>query len=433
MYYITNRKIVNNPNTADVSLINYQEFTLPNNLRVILSRDDSIPSVALNLTYHVGSKDELIGQKGFAHLIEHLMFEGSPNLAAGEYDRLTVERGCESNAYTTEDKTCYYIVAPSNQTEFILWLESNRLRGLDITEETIEIQKNIILEEKKQLCDNRPYGSFSFELPPRLFGSGSYATDVLGLENDIRNAEFQEIIKFYNNYYRPDNLVLTISGDIEIDNTYKLIEKYFSDILPENIMNRPVYHSSDVNSEIHDIIYDNIHLPAIFISYIAPKENSEESYAFDTLTGILSSGESSWLNKNLVRDCRLANDTSAWYESRECSGVFTIYASLLPETKPYEVIKKINEILQKLKDGLISDSDMERVKNRIETRNVFLKSTNISKADMLSHYKIFYNDVSEINSISMKYNSVTISYLRDVAHRYLNGDKRVILEYHTKN
>lgn len=414
--------------------ITFEEFTLSSGLKVILSTDRSVPSAAINICYHVGSKNEVPGKRGYAHLFEHLMFEGSKNVEPGDYDRLSQQAGCENNAYTTEDKTNYYLLAPIHQLEFALWLESDRMLEFAVTEESLEIQKGVVIEEKKQVFDNRPYGTVSLEMAPLLYSNNGYSWDTIGDVNDLKNAGLDVIKDFYESYYTPGNAVLTISGDINTDSTIKLVEKYFGTISHGNRYpgNTP-FNDNILQEETVKTVYDNIQLPGIFGAYKIPKENSPEFYAFDILTDILSTGESSRLYNELVYDKQLVSDIGCWVEGRECSGLLHFYAILLPGVSIETVQKEIDRIISDVCTGNISKKEIEKVKNRTETRNIYKLQTNLSKADMLSHYKTFYNDPMLINTNIDKYMDVTVNDIRNYSEKYILNAGRVILNYLPKN
>ena len=207
--------------------VKFNQYELSNGLKVILSRDESIPTVAINLCYHVGSKDEELNKKGFAHLFEHLMFEGSKNLPPGVYDKMCVMAGGENNAYTTEDKTNYFIIMPSHQLERGLWLESDRMLGFAITQDAFNTQKEVVKEEKKQVFDNRPYGSLSMEFMPRLFKNNGYGWDTIGDMDDLEAATLDDAKEFYQKYYVPNNAVLTLTGDFEPGSYYEADREIF--------------------------------------------------------------------------------------------------------------------------------------------------------------------------------------------------------------
>ena len=409
--------------------ITYTERELDNGLKIILSEDKSIPSVAINLCYHAGSKDEDTDNRGYAHLFEHLMFEGSKNLGPGEYDRLSLLAGCENNAYTTEDKTNYFLLAPSNQLEFGLWLESDRMLEFSVTEESLELQKGVVIEEKKQVYDNRPYGSVGLEFPPKLFFNNGYSWDTIGDVKDISCATLPKIRKFFDKYYVPDNAVLSIAGDIDYDRTYKLIEKYFSEIPRGKYPINRKFDDKPVEAESVAEVFDEIQLPGIFMAYKIPEENTRESYEFDVLSDILSSGESSRFYRRLIYEKKLVSEAGAWVDGREFSGIFYIYAILMPGVKPADVQNEIDNIINEVIDGNITDNELNKIINRIETRYTYKHQTILNKADSLAHYKTFYNNASMINNSLKNYTGITKDDIQLSSAKYLQSSKRVILNY----
>ena len=409
--------------------IEFSKHILANGLRVILCKDDNIPSVAINLCYHVGSKNEDTDKRGYAHLFEHLMFEGSQNMEPGEYDSLSLMAGCENNAYTTEDKTNYYILAPANQLEFGLWIESDRMLEFSVTEESLEVQKGVVIEEKKQVFDNRPYGSVSLEFPPLLYPNSCYGWDTIGDVGDIKRATIKDLKEFYEKYYVPGNAVLTIAGDIDEDKTLRLAEKYFGSIPPGTNGHKARFKDVPLAGEIKKDIFDEVQLPGIFGAYKLPKEHSKEFYIFDILTDILSTGDSSRLYNELVYNKQLVSDVGCWVEGRELSGILYYYAILMPGVKIETVSAEIDRIFDEVKEGKITERELQKIKNRVETRDTFRQQTNLTKADMLSHYEIFYGDAGLINTNIDNYMSVTLADLKEAAIKYIDNSRRVVLNY----
>lgn len=407
----------------------FDERTLGNGLRVILSKDTSIPSVVVNLCYHVGSKDEEPGKRGFAHLFEHLMFEGSKNIAPGDYDRISLQAGCENNAYTTDDKTNYYIIAPSHQLELALWLESDRMLGFAVSEESLEIQKEVVLEEKKQVFDNRPYGSVALEFPPRLYNNSGYSWDTIGVSEDISAASLDIIREFYEEYYVPNNAVLTVVGDFDKSRVFEMINRYFGAIPAGKKIRRKTFTENYIESETSARIADDVQLPGIFIAYKVTRENSEEFYRFDILSDVLATGESSRLYNELVYNKQLVSDIGCWVDAKELSGIFYLYAILMPGVSTEQVQTEIDRIIDDVSISGIKESELEKVKNRIETRHVYRMQTNLSRADLLAHYDTFYKDASMVNTIRDNYMKVTAENIRQSAREYLKPEKRVILNY----
>lgn len=409
--------------------IDFSRHILANGLRVILCKNDNIPSVAVNLCYHVGSKNEDPDRRGYAHLFEHLMFEGSQNMEPGEYDSLSLMAGCENNAYTTEDKTNYYILAPSNQLEFALWLESDRMLEFSVTEESLEVQKGVVIEEKKQVFDNRPYGSVSLEFPPLLYPNSCYGWDTIGDDGDIKKATISDIKEFYEKYYVPNNAVLTIAGDIDEDNTLLLAEKYFGSIPAGSGSHKAKFKDVPLKTEIKKDILDEVQLPGIFGAYKLPKEHSREFYIFDIMTDILSTGDSSRLYNELVYKKQLVSDVGCWVEGRELSGILYYYAILMPGVKIETVNSEIDRIFNEVKDGKITARELEKIKNKVETRNTLRMQTNLSRADLLSHYEIFYGNAGLVNTNIENYMSVTLDDLKEAAAKYIDNSRRVVLNY----
>ena len=416
------------------NLVEFTEHTLPNGLKVILTPDKTIPSLAINLCYHVGSKNEVKGKRGYAHLFEHLMFEGSKNIAPGDYDRLSLQKGCENNAYTTEDKTNYYLLAPANELEFGLWLESDRMIEFSVTEESLRIQKGVVIEEKKQVFDNRPYGSVSLKLAPLLYKNNSYAWDTIGDVKDLKKATLSDIKEFYERFYVPNNAVLTIAGDFDTAEALRLTEKYFGGIPKGKFSNSELRNGAEftdqpIKGEIVKIVYDDVQLPGIFGAYKLPKENTDEFFAFDILTDILSTGESSRLYNELVYKKQLVSDVGCWVEGREYSSLLQFYAILMPDVTIDKVQSEIDRIFDEASGGAITARELEKIKNRIETRHAYRVQTNLAKADMLSHYETFYNEPGMINTNINRYNSVTLDDIHNAAEKYLKNAGRVILNY----
>ncbi|MCX7878533.1 MAG: insulinase family protein, partial [Ignavibacteria bacterium] len=336
-------------------------------------------------------------------------------------------------AYTTQDKSVYYLLFPSNQLEFAIWIESCRMTDLIINNETLQIQKEVILEEKKEVIDNRPYGSLNLKLPKKLFITGGYSTEIIGLEEDILNASVDKTKRFYDNFYKPSNALLTISGDIDIEKTSDLIEKYFGQIPDKGKTIKSEFESGFVYKEEDETIYDNVNLPGLFISYRVPGENTDEFYSLDILGNMLSWGESSFLYRRLVHDKMLAAEAGIMYEPKEHAGIFTIYAILMPGIETELVKSEIDSVLHEITNGKFNESEIQKAKNLIEAREIYKLQTNLSKCESLSHYKVFYGNAEEVNRITDKYNSIDKASIVKTASKYLSVNKRVIFRYIPKN
>jgi len=419
--------------TSRNGYVHFTNFTLGNGLKVILSRDNSIPSIAINVCYHVGSKDEDTNKRGFAHLFEHLMFEGSPNLKPGEYDRICTSAGGENNAYTNEDKTNYFILLPSHQLELGLWLESDRMLDFALTKKSFNTQKSVVSEEKNQVFDNRPYGTVSLEFMPKLFHSSGYAWDTIGDMNDLKAAKLEDAHEFYNKFYVPSNAVVTIVGDIDIDKTKILTEKYFGTINRTSSIQRKPFEEKPLAQETRKTILDNVQIPGVFWAYRTPKENSKEFFSLDMLCDILSSGESSRLYKRLIYEKQLASEAGCYIDPKEFTSIVYFYAILMPGIEISTVEDEIESIIAEISEGKIEESELQKVKNKVETRNAYRKQTLLARADLLSHFGLMYNNPDLINTNVQNYFKVTLNSITETTRKYLVKNNRVVLHYIPQN
>lgn len=411
----------------------FEELQLSNGLNVILSKDETIPSVCINLCYHVGSKEEESDKTGFAHLFEHLMFEGSKNLPKGEYDRYSISSGGDNNAYTTHDKTNYFITLPSHMLELGLWLESDRMLEFAVNQESFENQQSVVIEEKKQTCDNQPYGTVSEHLNYHLFKGSKYEWDIIGKVEDISSVTLEDAKAFYNKFYSPENAVISIVGGIDINETRSLVEKYFGEIQRPTSINRQSKIEILPSSEKRHTIQDDVHLPGVFIGYRIPEENSDDFFNFNVLSYILSSGDSSRFYRSLMYDNELVSDFGCWVDARESAGVFNMYAIAMPGVPPDKIESEMYRIINDIKSGNVDLHEIEKSINRIETRYVNRKQYIMSKADSLAHFKTFYGDASLINTNFNRYSYINISSITESANKYLNENNRVVLNYIPKH
>ena len=281
--------------------IKFVEYDLPNGLHVILHEDKSTPIVSQVMAYHVGSKNEKADRTGFAHFFEHLMFEGSPNIPRGTFFKMVQSAGGDLNAFTSFDKTVYFITLPSNQLELAMWLESERMLQLKVDSVGIETQRGVVKEERKQSLDNRPYGSLLEQTMSHAFKVHPYRWTPIGSAQYIDRATYDEFGQFYKSFYVPNNACLVIAGDIDAEKTKDLVKKYYGDI-PRGT--EPIYRPKDVEppqtAEVRDTVYDNIQLPAVIEAYHMAPQGTRDYYALSMLTTLLSGGESSRLTKRVV-------------------------------------------------------------------------------------------------------------------------------------
>ncbi|MBS1551250.1 MAG: insulinase family protein [Bacteroidetes bacterium] len=413
----------------NIPSVDFKEHTLDNGLRVVMSKFGNIPVVALNTTFHTGSKDEENDKTGMAHLLEHLMFEGSPNVPRGQFDDILTRNGGESNAYTTRDSTSYFISVPSNHIETAMWLDSDRICGFGITEESLEIQKDVVLEEKLFYVDNSPYGSLEEVSSKKLFGGSSYGWSVIGNMEDLRRLKINDLKHFFEKHYTPSNAVISVVGDIDYDKTLRLLDKYYGNIGSGTEFTKSNFAHSEIRNEIRENIYDNVHLEGKFIFYKLPEDGTKDYYAMNILNSILSDGESSRFFNEIEYKSGLVNEIDSSIFGMECLSIFNITAIAMKGKSMDEIESKIDEIIEDVKSGNISDREFSKARNRFETYFSSKRQSVISIADKFSYLKMFYNDCSKINFEILDYMSLTKSDLIETANKYLNKNQRLVLNY----
>lgn len=415
---------------AQAPKINFEKYTLPNGLKVILHRDNSAPVVAVTTLYHVGSKNEDTARTGFAHFFEHLLFEGSKNIKRGEFDKYVTNAGGALNANTSQDRTFYYELLPSNQLGLGLWLESERMMHAKIEDIGVATQREVVKEEKRQRVDNQPYGTILEEILKRSFKEHPYRWSPIGSLEHLSRAKLDDFTDFYKTFYVPNNCVLSIAGDIDIEQTKKLVQDYFGPI-PKgtNDIPRPNIVEKPLGAEVRDVIEDNIQLPAVIQTYRAPKQGSDEYYAFRMLSTILSGGPSSRMNKTVVDERQLAVVALSLPYFNEDAGLFINYAIANMGVQPQVLEKVMDSVVNNLKTGLISEKEYEKVRNQIQTSFVSSNSTMAGIAESLANYEVYFGEANLINTELERYKKVTREDILAVAKKYLNKDNRVVLYY----
>ena len=415
---------------AQAPKIVFEKYTLANGLTVILHQDKSAPVVAVSALYHVGSKNEDTAHTGFAHFFEHLMFEGSDNVKRGDFDKYTSNAGGYNNANTTQDRTYYFELFPSNQYALGLWLESERMLHAKIEDIGVNTQKEVVKEEKRQRIDNQPYGSLIGEIFKRAFRVHPYRWQPIGSLDHLSRAKLDDFKDFYKTFYVPNNCVLSLAGDIDITAVKAQIQAYFGTI-PKGSkpIPRPAVTEPPLGGEVRDVVEDNIQLPAVVMSYRSPKQGSDEYYAFNVLSTLLSGGNSSRLNKYIVDEKQLAVAAGAFNYALEDAGLFIIYGIANMNIKPADLEKEIQVVIDGVKNKMVDEHEFTKVRNQITTEFVTRNSTMAGIAETLANYQVYFGDANLINTEINKYNKVTREDLLRVAKKYLNADNRVVLYY----
>ncbi len=418
------------PAWAQTVKVDFQEYDLPNGLHVILHEDHSTPIVTVSVMYHVGAKNEDPSRTGFAHLFEHLMFEGSENIPRGEYTRYVEKAGGTLNANTSWDRTYYYEVLPSHQLALGLWLESERMLHLKMDSLGIATQKGVVIEEIKEREENQPYGTILRETFKRAFTVHPYKTTVLGSPDHLRASSDEDVKNFYRKFYVPDNAVLTLAGDFDPKEAKNLIKKYFGEIpVGKTAITRPLANEPVKTAEIRDTVWDNIQLPAIIQAYHVPAMGTPEYYAVSLLNTILSDGQSSRFNKTLVDEKQLALQAVSVPLPLEHPGI--TLALLLPNmgTDLSTLEAAADQEIARLQQELIPEEEFQKLKNTIEAGMIGRLAGIEGRAELLATAYTYYKSTSSVNTEIDKYLSVTREDIREAARKYFRKDNRVVLYY----
>jgi zinc protease len=408
--------------------IKFVEYDLPNGLHVILHEDHSTPIVAVTVLYHVGSKNEAVGKTGMAHFFEHLLFEGSENIGRGEYARYVENAGGGLNANTTQDRTFYYELLPSNQLELGLWLESERMLHAKVELAGIETQREVVKEEKRQRYDNQPYGMLFPETLKRAYSKHPYAWSPIGSLEDLNAAKEQDFIDFYKTFYVPNNATLSIAGDITLEETKKLVEKYFSEI-PKGTREipRPTIVEGLNKGEVRDTVGVKDQLPMILQAYHIPAQGTKDFYAVDMLNRLLSQGQSSRLNKVIVNEKELALFCGAFTFNLEDPGLTLAFGLASMGIDAKQVEDAMNAEFEKVKTEPISDDELQKLRNQIETEFITGNSSMAGIAESLANYHTYFGSANLINTEIERYMAVTKEDMMAVAKKYYTKDNRVVL------
>ncbi|RAU84365.1 M16 family metallopeptidase [Pontibacter arcticus] len=414
--------------------IEFTEYTLPNGLHVILHQDNSTPNVAVSVLYHVGSKNEEKGRTGFAHFFEHLMFEGTENIDRGQYMSMVQAAGGSLNANTSFDRTYYYELLPSNQLALGIWMEAERLKGAKVDQTGVETQRKVVQEEKRMRVDNQPYGTLLENTFGLAYKEHPYKITPIGTFEDLNNAKIEEFRDFYKTFYVPNNATLSIAGDINVEETKKLIEQYFGSI-PKGTkaIPRPTIKEPKQTEERRKIVYDNIQLPAVIQAYHIPAQGTPDHYALSMLTTLLSGGESARLPKALVDKQQKAVAAQSIPFPTEDPGLFLTYAIASVGTEAQVLEDAMNAEIERVKTEPLSDKEFQKLRNQIESQFVQQNSTVAGRAENLANYHVYYKDANLINTEIDRFMKVTKEDIQRVAKEYLTKNNRVVLHYLPKS
>jgi len=411
----------------------YRQFRLANGLTVILHQDRSVPVVAVNVWYHVGSANERPGRTGFAHLFEHLMFEGSKNVKEGEFDNFLEAAGGNNNGSTTNDRTNYVIDVPSNALELALFLESDRMAYLldTMTQARVDGQRDVVKNERRQSYENRPYGMASLELDRMLWPANHpYNWPVIGEMADLTAASHQDVVDFFKKYYAPNNASLVIAGDIDFDRTRTLVEKYFGEV-PAGAIVEPVAPPAAVISSVkRKAMTDRVSLSRLYLAWLTPRFFAPGDSALDVAASVLSGGKNSRLYKRLVYDMQIAQDVSAYQSSAALGSSFQIVATARPGKSLAEIQRVIDEELDRLRAEPPTAREVQRAINQTQAsfyRRMERVGGFYGKAEQLNSYYMAAGDPDYFAEDLARYTSLSPSDVQAVVVNWLSKDRRVEL------
>jgi len=420
---------------APLPPIKFTEYRLKNGLRVILHEDHSVPIVAVNVWYHVGSKNEVPGRTGFAHLFEHMMFQGSKNYN-NDYFKPLDEAGANINGSTNADRTNYYEVVPSNYLETALFLEADRMGGLleAMTQEKLDNQRDVVKNERRQRYDNAPYGTSYEKISSLIYPANHpYRWTTIGSLDDLTAASQEDVKAFFREYYVPNNASLVIAGDFKPAQARAWVQKYFGPIRSGKPINRPKPANPSIGGVIRREYEDSVQLPRLYQVWHTVPQGNRDEYALDILSAILSNGRGARLQSKLVYDGQMAQDVNASHPTREIGGQFIIQTTARPDKTVSEIEQQINIEIERIKREPPTAEEVARAVNQIESQTVFGLQTVLSKADQLNSNATFYGRPDMFNERLAAYRRVTPADVTRVANTYLNANHLVMSFVPRKN
>ncbi len=419
-------------NTEDSPLaaLPVQRHTLENGLRVVLSPDRTVPTIAVAVYYDVGSRNEVEGRSGFAHLFEHMMFQGSANVGKGEHFQLVMNRGGSMNGTTSSDRTNYFETLPSNELELGLWLEADRMRSLAVTAENFENQREVVKEERRQSYENRPYALSMLRINELAYDSyWPYAHSTIGDMADLDAAPLEAVQEFFDSYYRPNNAVLTLAGDFDAEEAMGLIRRHFGDIERAEIPPyNPPAREPQTASRYERMEDANAQLPAFHINYPIPQSRTEDHYALEMLSLVLGDGDSSRLYQTLVKEREICQQISVGTDDRRGPDLFSVFAIMASGHQPDEARDVIYGAFEEIAQNGITEREMEKVRNRIRAYFVFGMQSNLARAKQLAEFELYWGDAELVRTEIEHYLSVSREDIQRVAGEYFGEPRRTVLD-----
>ena len=409
----------------------FKHATLENGLKVYSVEDHKSPTVAVQVWYHVGSKDDPNGRSGFAHLFEHMMFKGNDHLTPDAFDDLTENIGGENNAFTAEDVTVYHEVVPSNYLEPILWAEAERMSALALNDQNFASERDVVKEEYRQRVLANPYGEFYLDIDRKSFAVHPYKRPGIGNIAELDASKLPEVRAFHSTFYRPDNATLIVVGDFKQEELDGWIKKYFGAVAkPSEKIPRVSVKEPPRKEDKLEISYSaKAPLPAIAITYLAPSVRSKDGPALSLAEEILAGGTSSRLYQALVYEQQVAQGVSCSADLHEDLGLL-VFRAILASGKPVEIAKKslADQIDNVLKKG-VTQAELDKAKNRLLTSKLLERETANGKANALGEAAVVYGDAARVNTDLAMMQAVTAAQIKEVLNKYITGKKKVVIEY----
>ena len=412
-----------------------ERHALDNGLRIVLSRDPRAPAVAVNLWYDVGSKHEKVGKTGFAHLFEHMMFQGSANVEKGQHFSLVQAAGGTLNATTWLDRTNYFETLPGHELELALWLEADRMRSLlpAMTQEKLDNQRDVVKNERRYAVDNQPYGDWDERIQALVYPeSHPYHHPTIGSMEDLSAASLDDVREFFATYYAPNNAVLTVAGDFETDAALAMIERQFGDIASNPALPAPPAMTVDarIGAEVRITVPDQVPLPRVYQAFRVAPYGTDAFDAFDVAADVLGSGRASRLYGGLVRDQRLAQDVSVFvFPIVGGAAMFALWVTARPGIEVESLEAALQAEIDRLAADGPTDGDLERVRNLQASRTAAALERIGERADRLSQYTCLFDEPQRVNSEAARYAAVDAARVIDALRASIVADNRVTLTY----
>jgi zinc protease len=411
--------------------IKFQDRTLANGMRVLSAVDHSSPTVAIQVWYHVGSKDDPVGRSGFAHLFEHIMFKATKNMKSEMMDRLTEDVGGFNNAFTNADVTVYFEVVPSNYLETLLWAEADRLSGLTVDEPNFKSERSVVQEEYRQSYLAPPYGMLEYLIEQQSFIAHPYKRPTIGSIEDLDAASLENVRAFHSTFYRPDNATLVVAGDFDPKQLDAWVDKYLAPIAKPTIALPRVDTKEPERTAERRITHyaPNVPLPAIALTYLTPSQRNADAPALRVAATILSQGESSRLYRSLIYEQQVAQSADATPDLREDASVFYFNLVLASGKKPEEGERALLAEITKMQDAPVTAAELDKAKNQLVTNELRQRETSNGKALSLGEAAVLLGDPNRVNTDLAQLQAVTAADVQRVMKKYFTAANRLVIYY----